>query len=166
MNNIVPTAFTDGVVYASAVPLVSTEASLGNTSITDPISVIEGQEVVAVVKLSITGIIVSCNAYVVMQTDMGDGTWIDIAWIVSTQRQGTATYVLCAGGRGAMNNAIQQSRDVGQAPQPQANGSNAIPLGGRIRFVGKSTMLGGSSSAPGLTSGVYATITYKLTAPR
>lgn len=164
--NIVPTALTDGVLYASATPLTSTEASLGNQSTPDPVPVVEGQEIVAVVKLSVNGIIVGNNTYIVMQTDLGDGTWVDVAWAVWTGTQGTATFVMSGGGRGAMNNVFQQSRNSGQAPQPQSNGSNAVPLGGRVRFVGKTTMVGGSSSVSGVTTAVAATITYKLSTPR
>lgn len=165
--NIVPTAETDGVVYADAVPLTSTEASLGDALKTPAlIPIVEGQTIVAVVKLSINGFVTGNSTYVVMQTDLGDGTWIDVAWIVWNQVQGSATFVLCGGGLGAMNNAFQQTRNSGQVPQPQANGSNAVPLGGRVRFVGKSVMTGGSSIAAGASSMITVTITYKLQDPR
>lgn len=165
--NILPTAFIDGVLHASDTPLTTSEATLGNQSTPDPIPVIEGQEIVAVVKLAINGYITANSTYVVMQTDLGgDGTWIDVAWLFWNQVQGTATFVLCGGGRGAMNNAFQHTRASGQVPNPQANGSNAVPLGGRVRFVGKTVMTGGSSSAPGVSTQVTATITYKLSTPR
>lgn len=164
--NIVPTAMIDGVVYASATSLTSTEASLNSGTTPDPIAVIEGQEIVAVVKLTVTGLLVTNSTYIVMQTDLGgDGTWIDVAWLFTVIKQGTATFVLCGGGRGAMNNAFQQSRDSGSPPTPQANGSNAVPLGGRVRFVGKSVVSGGSAIS-GTTAGLAATITYKLSTPR
>lgn len=165
--NITPTAETDGVLYASAVPLTSTEASLGDALKTpDPISIVEGQTIVAVVKLTINGFVTGNSTYIVLQTDLGDGTWIDVAWIFWNQVQGNATFVLCGGGLGAMNNAFQQSRNAGQVPQPQANGSNAVPLGGRVRFVGKTVMTGGSSIAAGVSNLVTVTITYKLQDPR
>ncbi len=166
--NIVPTASTDGIPYSISVPLTSTEADLnGGTNVpTAPIGIAEGQSIVAVVKLAINGLIVGNNTYIVMQTDLGDGTWIDVAWIVWTGSQGNATFVLCGGGLGVMNNAFQQSRSSGQPPTPQANGSNAVPLGGRVRFVGKTTQVGGSSSLAGVTTAVSATITYKLQYPR
>ena len=163
--NIVPTAGSDGILYADAVPLTSTEASLrGGTSpqTTDPIPVTYGQAILAVVQLSVNGIITGNSTYVVMQTDLGDGVWIDVAWLVWTQTQGSATFILCGGGAGSINNAFQQSRNSGQVPQPQQQGSNAIPLGGRIRFVGKTVMTSGSSSAPGVSTTVTATIRYKL----
>lgn len=165
--NITPTAMIDGVLHASATPLTTTEATLGNQSTPDPIPVAEGQEVVAVVKLSINGLIVANSTFVFMQTDLnGDGTWIDVAWCFWNGNQGTATFVLCGGGRGAMNNAFQQSRQASSAPATQANGSNALPLGGRVRFVGFSKFSGGSSSVAGQTTAVSATVTYKLSTPR
>lgn len=165
--NITPTALIDGVVYASSTPLTSTEASLSNQSTSNPIAVVEGQEIVAVAKLVVTGLITGNSTYIILQTDLGgDGTWIDVAWIFSNITQGQATFVLCGGGRGTMNNAFQQIRQVNQVPQPQTNGSNVVPLGGRVRFVGRTNMTGGSSSISGTPSGVSVTITYKLSTPR
>lgn len=163
--NITPTAIVDGVIYASSVPLTSTEADLYNgTAITgqDPVQVAYGQAIVAVVQLSINGIITSNSTYVVMQTDLGDGVWIDVAWCFYNQTQAPAKFVLSGGGVGAINNAFQQSRNSGSVPSPQASGSNQMPLGGRVRFVGKTVMTGGSSSAPGTPTAVTATIRYKL----
>ena len=165
--NIIPTAESDGLVYCTSVPLASTEAHLGdNLKTPDPIAVVEGQTIVAVVKLSINGIVTGNNSYIVMQTDLGDGTWIDVAWIVWTGSQGNATFVMCGGGLGAMNNSFQQSRQAGSAPAIQANGTNQVPLGGRVQFVGKSVFVGGSSSLAGVTTSVAATITYRLQDPR
>lgn len=165
--NIVPLAQTDGVRYALGVPLTTTEAVLGDALRTPAlISITEGQTIVAVINLTINGLITGSNAYIVMQTDLGDGTWIDVAWIVWTGGQGTVTFVVCGGGLGAMNNAFQQSRVAGQAPVVQANGSNAVPLGGRVRFVGKATLISGSSSVAGTTPQVLTTITYRLQQPR
>jgi hypothetical protein len=165
--NIIPTAGSDGITYCTAVPLVSTEADLGDGLLTpDPVAVEYGQIIVAVVQLSINGLVVANNTYVVMQTDMGDGVWVDAAWVVWTANQGSAVFVLCGGGTGQQANAFQQSRQPGQFPQPQANGSNAVPLAGRVRFVGKSSFSGGSSSLAGVTTSVSATIKYKLLAPR
>ena len=165
--NIVPTAESDGVLYASAVPLTSTESNIGDALKTPAtIAVAAGQTVVAVVQLVINGYITGNSTYVVMQTDLGDGTWIDVSWIFWNSTQAPGTFVLCGGGLGAMNNAFQQSRNAGQVPTPQANVSNAVPLGGRVRFVGKTVMVGGSSSAAGVSTSVKATITYKLQNPR
>jgi hypothetical protein len=165
--NIVPLAQTDGVVYCTAVPLTSNEADLGDGLLTPkPVPVAEGQTVVAVVKLSINGIIVANNTFVFLQTDLGDGTWVDVAWCQWVGTQGSSTFVLCGGGLGAMNNALQITRNAGSPPATQANGSNAVPLGGRVRFSGFSKVAGGSSSVAGLTTSVSATITYRLQAPR
>lgn len=161
--NIIPTAATDGLVYGTNVPLTSTEADLGDGLLApDPIAVAFGQSIVAVVKLSINGYVVANNCYVVMQTDMGDGTWVDIAWCVWTGHQGDATFILWGGGAngGIGTNSVQQSRQVGQFPA--SLGSVDMPLAGRIRFVGKSMFTGGSSSLAGVATSVSATIKYKI----
>lgn len=166
--NITPEPAVDGILYANAVPVTPTEASLGDGLKTPtPISVMEGQSIVAVVKLTISGIITGNSTFVFLQTDLnGDGTWVDLAWCYWNGNQGTATFILTAGGNGAMNNAFQMSRQSSSTPASQANGSNACPLGGRVRFTGFSKLSGGSSAVPGLTSQVTATITFKLITPR
>jgi hypothetical protein len=166
--NIIPTAQFDGIDYSVSVPLTSNEADLfggvGAQGV-DPVPVLWGQVILAIVQLKISGSIATDSCYIVMQTDFGDGIWIDVAWIVSTLTTGTQTFVLCGGNNGAANNAFQQTRAAGTAPG--SNGSNAMPLGGRIRFVGKATTTGGSSSAaPGVAPGVQASISYKLGTPR
>jgi hypothetical protein len=161
--NIVPTAGSDGVVYSNAVPLTLNEADLfggSGAQLPDPIPTEYGAAIIAVVQLSINGIIVANTTYVVMQVDLGDGVWIDANWAVFTQNQGTATFVFSNGVAGA--GTFQQIRNPGQPPSPQSIGSNQIPLGGRIRFIGKSTFTGGSSSLAGVTTAVSATIRYKL----
>ena len=165
--NIIPLAEVDGIIYAAAVPVTPTEAALGDALVTPAlIPIVAGQTIVAVVSLAVSGIITGNNTYIFLQTDLGDGTWIDVAWCRFTGGQGTATFVLCGGGLGAMNNAFQQSRQASAAPATQANGSNAVPLGGRCRFAGFANLSGGSSAVPGLSSQVTATITYRLQRPR
>ena len=166
-GSIVPLALSDGVAYATAVPLTPTEATLGDSAQVVPnIPVAEGQTVVAVVKLTVTGIITGNSTFVFLQTDLGDGTWVDVAWCFFNSTQGTRTFVLCGGGLGAMNNAFEQARQAGSAPATQANGSNAVPLGGRVRFTGFTKMVGGSSSLAGTPAAVSATVTYRLQQPR
>ncbi len=165
--NIIPTPATDGIVYATAVPLTTTEAALGDALLCPAlIPIVEGQTIVVVVKLSITGFITGNNTFVFLQTDLGDGTWVDVAWCFYNSTQAPATFVLCGGGLGAMNNAFQQARNPSAAPAAQANGSNAVPLGGRCRITGHSKPVGGSSNAPGVNTNVVATITYRLQHPR
>lgn len=165
--NITPQAPTDGILYGTSVPLTATEAALGDGLVTPAIiPIIEGQAIVAVVRLTINGHVTGQNTFVVLQTDLGDGTWIDVAWAFWKDTDGSATFVLCGGGLGAMNNAFQQSRRASSAPATQANGSNAVPLGGRCRITGFATTSGGSSSISGTTAGVLATVTYKLQQPR
>jgi hypothetical protein len=91
---------------------------------------------------------------------MGDGVWVDMNWVFWSGTQGTAIFVMSNGIAGA--NSFQQSRGAGAVPTPQANGSNQMVLGGRIRFVGKTIMTGGSSGAPGVPAQVTATIRYRL----
>lgn len=159
--NVTPIAAVDGVLYANAVPLTSTEADLFNlVSGLDPIPVVYGQAVLAIVKLVVSGSPGQNSTYVVMQTDLGDGVWVDVAWCKYTDTQLTQTFVLSAGGVGSINNAFQNSRASGSAPG--SSGSNQMLLGGRIRFVGKTTFTGGSSASSGGTIGVLATIRYKL----
>ncbi len=163
--NTTPIAATGGMLYASAVPLTPTEADIYNGTALDgqdPVPVAYGQAIVAVVQLTPNGIIVGNSTYVVMQTDVGDGVWIDVAWCFFNGTQAPATFVLCGGGAGSINNAFQQSRNAGSVPNPQASGSNAMPLGGRVRFVGRTVMSGGSSAAPGVTTQITAPVRYKL----
>ncbi len=162
--NIQTPSRSDGITYAASVPLTSTEADLYNAGATnenlDPIPVLYGQAIQAVVTLVPQGGPVSLNAYVVMQTDLGDGVWIDVAWCVSTERQAQSVFLLAGGIAG--NNAFQQSRQPGQFPVAQSSGSNAMALGGRIRFVGKSILGGQSSAAPGNPWQVAVSIKYKI----
>lgn len=161
--NITPTAETDGLLYSNAVPLTPTEADLwGGASVQspDPIPTTYNCAILAVVKLSANGLIVGNNTYVVMQVDLGDGTWIDLNWCVWNGTQGSVTFVFSNGVAGA--NTLQQTRNLGSPPNPQANGSNQLVLGGRVRFVGQASFSGGSSSLAGVTTQVQATIRYKL----
>lgn len=170
--NIAPQPGTDGIPYCTAVPLTAQEADLGDGLLTPkPIAVVEGQTIMAVVLLTVNGSIVNSNAYVVMQTNVGtfaNPQWVDVAWLVNagTNLVGTFVYVLCGGGLGAMNNAFQQTRQSGGFPTPQTQGSNACPLGGQVRFVGKALAALGSSSIAGTQAGLQATITYRLQMPR
>lgn len=159
--NITPLAQTDGIVYTTAVPLTPTEAVLGDALATPVlIPTTYGEAILATIVLSTNGLIVANSTYVVMQVDMGDGVWIDINWCVWTGNQGTATFVMSNGIAGA--NTFQQSRQSGAVPTPQASGSNQLALGGRIRFVGKTVMTGGSSSVASTPTTVTATIKYRL----
>lgn len=145
--NVVPAAPTDGEPYATAVPLVSTEADLFNQSTTppyDPAPVKWAEGILASVVFTATGGPQPGTAYVVMQTDVGDGQWLDIAWCSWSGVTGSAVFALSAGVAGA--NAFQQTRAVGAAPSP-ALGANQCVVGGRIRFVGARVPSGSSSSS-------------------
>lgn len=165
--NITPTALTDGTVYCAAAPLTPQEAVLGDAAqVPAVVPVADGQTVVAVVQLTANGHVTGSNAFVFMQTDLGDGVWVDVAWCNTRLTDGAATFVLCGGGVGAMNNAFGPLRKSGSAPGTQASGSNAVPLGGRVRFTGFGLSAGGSSSLAGTTASLQATITYRLQHPR
>lgn len=170
--NTTPAALMEGIPYAVAVPLTPTEADLfGGTGAValDPVPVEAGQSIVAVVKVWLSGHVAANNSYVFLQTDLGDGTWVDVAWCRFTQTDqdagNPAVFVLCGGGLGTMNNAFQQRR-AGAAPAVQGSGSNAVPLGGRVRFSGFAGLSGGSSSVQGTSTGPLASITYRLQHPR
>ncbi len=162
---ITPTAMTDGVAYATAVPLTNNEASLGDALVTPAlIPTTYNEAIAATVVLTVTGYITAASTYVVMQMDLGDGNWIDMCWCFWNGSQGSATFFMSNGIAGA--NVVQQTRQSGQVPVTsggtQGNGSNQLTLGGRIRFVGKCNMAGGSSSVSGTPTAVAATIYYKL----
>lgn len=165
--NITPEAPTDGITYCSSVPITQTEAALGDALVTPAvIPVADGQTIVAVVRLAVNGHITGNNTYVFLQTDLGDGRWVDVAWCRFTGTDGAQTFVVCGGGLGAMNNAFGPLRNSGSAPATQGSGSNAVPLGGRARFTGLSFLAGGSSALAGTAALVNATITYKVQHPR
>src|SRR5690349_8827934 len=124
--SITPLAFTDGILYANAVPLTSTEADVSGSSDSNtpvqtvsPFSTKYGEAIAAVIQLSINGYVTGNSTYIVMQMDMGDGVWIDMNWLFWNQVQGTATFVFSNGIAGA--NTFQQSRNANQVPQPQAS---------------------------------------------
>lgn len=171
--NATPGATTDGITYSSAAALPAAEGDLWNGVRFDPIPVPYEAAIVASVELSVVGNPANNSAYVILQTDLGDGVWYDLAWCVWTGTTGSANFLLSAGVGGA--NSFQQSRAVGTAPA--GNGSNQCPLGARVRFVGKATLTAGSSTpgtfdssssssgagTPAAVPTVTATIKYKLT---
>jgi hypothetical protein len=153
--NIVPAAVTDGAPYtvpATAIPATNADNDLAFPAGNSPIPVSFGASIEAEVTLAYTGSPATSSTFVVMQTDLGDGNWIDVAWIVDTSTSGTITFFLSGGVGGA--GAVKQSRTAGAAPA--SNSSNQMPLGGRIRFVGRATFTGGATPA------VTALIRYKL----
>lgn len=161
--NIIPTPFVEGLIYAGAVPIVSTEADLNGgatAQISGTIPTLFGEAISAIITLTWNGYVTAATTYVVMQMDLADGVWIDLNWIVWSGRQGSAIFVMSNGIAGA--NSFEQVRQSGAVPSPQVNGANQLALGGRIRFVGRSLMAGGSSSLAGISTQVTATIRYRL----
>jgi hypothetical protein len=155
----------DGIVYSQGELMPAAEADLvtvlGPPS-QSPIVVPYHAAIVAAVELSITPGYSTNSTYVVLQSDLGDGNWFDLAWCVWTGVTTSANFLLSAGVGGA--NAFQQSRAVGTAPS--GSGSNQCPLGGRVRFVGKSALTGTPASSSGssglLQNGAFCNIVYRI----
>jgi hypothetical protein len=159
----VPASESDGVPYANSAVLPGAEADLYNGVGGDPIGLPYSVAFLADVLFTAQGPISSQTAYVVAQTDLGDGNWIDVAWCQFTGTSGTGLFVLSGGATGA--NSFQQSRAVGTSPG--SGGSNQIPLGGRLRFVGKCSLTASTSSSSGSAgSQVTVSIRYRLVAYR
>ena len=160
--NIFPASNSESEKYAIGTPLTSNEADLFNMPVPpfqDPVCIPYKGSILAVVTLALNVNVSSNTAYVVMQTDLGDGNWIDVAWCVWTGKSSSATFALSSNENSS--NAVQQTRVAGTAPA--ANGSNAMQLGGRIRFVGAASIGQGSSSSSAgqLSPIVSASIRYK-----
>lgn len=150
--NVIPPVATDGVPYAVNKTLTSSEADVGNQTgaMAPPATLPYHRGILASVELSVAGAPASNSTYVVMQTDLGDNVWYDVAWCLWTGTTGSANFLLAGGAWSA--GAFQQSRALGTAPA--SSGSNAVPIGTRVRFVGKAALTGGTSPA------VTATVTY------
>ncbi len=134
--NASPLAMTDGVRYATASALTASEADIANLvqpPQVDPLGLISNQVAEAIVTFSAVGVITTNTSYVVMQTDLGDGHWIDVAWCQWAGITGTATFSLSAGE--ALANAFQQTRVSGDVPDTVTTFQDC-PLGGRLRLVG------------------------------
>lgn len=150
--NITPSPANDGIVYASASQIPTSEGDVFNGAGVDPFPSLWGAAVVFEVKLVVSGSPVTNQTYLVLQCDIGLGVWIDIAWMVWTGVTGTITGLLSGGFNVA--NSYQQTRPVDTSPA--SSGANQIPLGGNIRLVGKSTFVGG------LVPKVLVTAEYKI----
>ena len=160
--NVLAVPPIDGVKYAVNVPLTSTEADIYNQLIAHPVPVLYNQSAEAIVTFTAQGALASDTAYVVMQTDMGDNNWVDVAGCVWNGVTGQAAFTLSSVVAGAL--AIQQTRAAGTPPA--GNFANAMMLGGRIRFVGKATTGTGSSSSSSSSGAVFpqilATVVYRM----
>jgi hypothetical protein len=153
--NIKSPTLIDGKVYCAAAIIPSLELDLGA-----PFPVLYNSAISAVVEFTALPNVASQASYVVMQTDWGDGTWIDLAWC-NWSALTPATFILQSLGNQAPG-VFQQTRASGATPSP-SNSSNPVSLGGRIRFVGKGTFAAGSSSSSssGLAE-LLVTIRYKM----
>ena len=156
---------SDGVVYASNFLLPAQEGSLYSSipgQTLDPIPTLFTQAVIAVITFQAFNVLTDQASYVILQSDNGDGNWLDLSWATFTAIGGsTGRFVLAAGAFAA--NSFQQVRQPGTPPSP-ANGSNSCPLGGRLRFVGQTnaTTSGSSASSGPSGNGVYVNVLLKL----
>lgn len=147
-DNIALTPPVDGAPYAVNVLCPAAEGDVGS-----PLSVTFESFAGLVVELTPQNV-PSHTTYVILQTDYGDGVWIDCSWCTYTGL-GLGVFVLSGGS--VVATSFQRTRTSGSAPSP-ANGQNAIPLGGRVRVVAKSSLssssssssLSGGSAAPGV----------------
>lgn len=141
----------------------------------DPVNLIWEYAVAAEVTFTQQGspVALSGACYVVAQIDAGDGNWVDACWCTLTALPGAipVTFWLSLG-LDATNGSFQQTRTPGTAPSPN-NGSNAVALGARIRFVGKGAVSASSSSSsssssgqPGLPNAILVTIRWRPITPR
>jgi hypothetical protein len=150
--NILAAASVDATYYANALTMVATVADndLSSGVTPDPIPVLYYQAILADITFTITGGPATTSIYVVLQGDMGDSNWMDLAWVVTTATTASQVFFLSAGGQGDINNALPiQTRTAGTAPA--SNSSIAIPLPARMRFVGRATFTGGASPAAKVT---------------
>ncbi len=156
--NIVPSYGPDGIPYATALvmPIAAADTDLFNQTAPtspDPTPVLYGAAFLAEVLLTITGGPATNTTYVVAQTSVDGVNWLDVAWLVTTSvSNGTLLFFLAGGVAGS--NSLPQTRAVGSAPG--SSGSNQVPLGGQLRFVGRTQLTGGT--VPKVT----ATIKVKL----
>jgi hypothetical protein len=175
-TNAFATAPGGGAPYCVNHPLPAAEGPLGDVPAytTDPVVLPYAYEITAVVEFqSQASPSLTTNPYVVMQTDQGDGQWLDLAWctLTAAPAPGAITmFVLSASVNANQGSIALQPRTVGTAPTPN-NGSNLINLGQRFRFVGKASLGSSSSSsvssaAPSLAPAILATIRWSAQVAR
>ncbi len=174
--NAQATQLTGGAPYCLNHLMPAAEGSLSDVPAYqgDPVPLPFEQAIAAEVAFSAQGGVSAISVcYVVMQTDQGDGNWVDLAWCNLTSLPGASPTVFwLSAGLDATNGVFASVRAVGTTPTP-SNSSNAIALGARLRFVGKASVSGSSSSSspsssagPGVTPGILVTIRYRPVSPR
>ncbi len=159
---------SDGVLYANRSIMPAAEGDLFNAQGQDPFAIPYQEAIAAKITFEIQGNVLSNAAYVVMQTDMGEGIWFDVAWCNFSGIAGPMHFYMSAGIAGVL--VFQQTRQPGTTPTP-SNSGNQMCLGGRIRFVGKATVGASSSSssssgAPAPVPAILVSLRYKLLALR
>lgn len=144
----------DGQPYCTNRALTTTETDLGA-----PQAVLYHHSLIATVFFQANPGAVS-PTYVVLQSTVDGGqTWFDLAGVLWTGISGQALFLLSAG-TPRESVAQEQTRTAGTAPG--ASFANQLPLGGQVRFVGKTGAGGGGgSSSPG-PDPLRVTINYKM----
>ena len=143
----------DGQFYVNAVTMPVANADTDLLATPSPVDVRYGHNIGAEVTFTASGSPASNSTFVVMQGRFGvSANWFDMSWCAWTGTTGSASFCLTNGEGGS--NAFQQTRVAGAAPA--SNSSNQMPLPGEIRFVGRSTLSGGTNPA------VTVTVIYKL----
>ena len=162
---ITPAIANDATPYAvaSAVPSTNADNDLfnqgtGQLLADDPVITGYADMLTAIVELWATGSPTSGAVWVILQGDLGDGQWVDVAWVLvaSAASLGTsaaAPSVWLLGTGGFTGCAFNQTRAAGATPV--ATGINAAPLCSRYRFVGRAQPAGGVNPA------VLTTIRYR-----
>lgn len=156
---------SDGAVYAQNLLLPAQEGDLYSTvpgQAFDPVPTLYAQAMFAIVEFSAYNVLTDTACYVVLQTQLGDGQYIDLSWVTfNAIGNSKGVGVLTAGA--FAGSGFMQTRQPGTPPSP-ANGSNSCPLGGQLRFIGQGNFTASQSSASSgpAGNGVYVNILYRL----
>lgn len=159
--NVTPLLPTDGAIYANGTVLTNTEGDLNNlTGLNQtPIGVGLGNALylLASIKIVVAGTPGSGVAWVAIQTALADGIWYDVGWVEKSFTLGNGTFnqafgsgIMTSTSSASANNWVN-ARTLGV--DPGATGTNNLPLGGQLRFTGKTTFNQGTATV---------TIYYKL----
>jgi hypothetical protein len=138
----------DGV-YCQSKILPGTEGDLGT-----PLDLPFQPLLTASVVFNAVGVSANVGSWVVGQTDLSDGNWVDAVWASWNGTTGSALFSLY-NLTDATAGCFVQTRAAG-AP-PSVYGASGIPLASRLRFVGR-----GQITASGPGSGLLVTIKYRL----
>jgi len=129
----------DVLNYCSLVALTTTEADLGT-----PAQVFEEQVFLeATGQVATGGSPATSTVFIALQTDLGDGLWVDLAWYVSTSAANRTDLFCFQTGPGQANAVLQ--RKAGTPPSGTKPAAIELGLGSRYRITGQATFTGGTS---------------------